>query len=315
MTGAGRNEHAETEQFLRDQYGSGIANVERLAAGGWSQAFSFERAGSKYVIRWSELAANFERDAFAATFGSDRLPIPEILEIGRQGDTCFAISPFVAGGYLEDLSEGQLADTLPSILAMFRALRDVDLSNTTGYGIWNRDGDGGYPSWKAFLLDDKNESPGSLIRGWRASLERSPLGTETYDRLWDEFAKLVEQCPEEKRLVHSDLLNRNVLVGDGKIRAVLDWGSSLYGDPLYDVAWFMFYEPWYPHFQELDLARRVLDDYLSHTATNESDIESRLLCYQLHIGLDSIAYNASKRDWVHAQEAADYTVRLAHEAV
>ena len=36
--------------------------------------------------------------------------------------------------------------------------------------------------------------------------------------------------PQERHLIHSDLLNFNVLVADDLISAVIDWGSSLYGD-------------------------------------------------------------------------------------
>jgi thiamine kinase-like enzyme len=38
-------------------------------------------------------------------------------------------------------------------------------------------------------------------------------------------------------LVHSDLLHYNVLVAADRVTAVLDWGSSLYGDFLFDLAW------------------------------------------------------------------------------
>ena len=73
----------ETEQFLQEKYGSGIGDVTQIGEGGWSLAFAFALEGARYVIRWSDVADNFERDAVAARFTSDDLPVPPIIEIGR----------------------------------------------------------------------------------------------------------------------------------------------------------------------------------------------------------------------------------------
>jgi hypothetical protein len=84
-------------------------------------------------------------------------------EIGRGLNKFFAFSPFVEGTYLEALSCAELENVLPSLLKMLRALRAIDLSSTTGFGFWNKDGKGSHDSWRAFLLDDKNESEVSLF--------------------------------------------------------------------------------------------------------------------------------------------------------
>ena len=171
---------SETEQFLQEKYGSGIADVTQIGEGGWSLAFAFVLEGARNVIRWSDVADNFERDAVAARFTSDGLPVPPITEIGQGLHKFFAISPFVGGTYLEALSAAELENTLPSLLKMLRALRAIDLSGTAGFGFWNKDGKGSHDSWKAFLLDDKNESEGSLIKGWKANLEASSMGMDAY---------------------------------------------------------------------------------------------------------------------------------------
>jgi hypothetical protein len=109
---------SETEQFLQEKYGCGIAEVTHIGEGGWSLAFAFVLEGARHVIRWSDAADNFERDAVAARFTSNDLPIPPITEIGRGLQTYFAISPFVSGNYLEALSAAELENTLPSLLKM-----------------------------------------------------------------------------------------------------------------------------------------------------------------------------------------------------
>lgn len=301
---------SETEQFLQEKYGSNIAEVKKLGSGAWSHAFSFVNGKDKNVIRWSDMSDNFERDAHAASFDRDGLPIPQIIDFGRGLNKFFAISPFVDGTFLETLSESELDRATPSILKMVRALRSVDLSTASGFGFWNKDGKGSYSSWKEFLLDDKNKSQDSLIKGWKANLENSSMGTDAYERLWGKCVPLVEKCPEDRSLVHSDLINRNVLTAGSNISAVLDWGSSFYGDSLYDIAWFMFYEPWYPNFRKVNVPQKLLEGFKADPTTNKVNIDNRMLCYMLHIGLDSIAYNSFKEDWKHAQEAADYTLKI-----
>ena len=301
---------AETARFLTERYGSGVSNVRRIGEGAWSQAYAFEHGGAMRVIRFSWFADNFERDAFAARFASDDLSIPAIAEIGQVRGHYYAVSPFVDGNYLERLSAVELESTLPSLLGMLRALRRVDLSGTRGFGIWDGSGHAPHAAWRSFLLDDKDDSAGSLIKGWRANLAASPLGVDAFERLWSRFERLVERCPDDRRLVHSDMVNGNVLVAHGKITAVLDWGSSMFGDPLYDVAWFVFYQRFFPVYGEIDLAHILLDDFRADPAVNTTDLVDRLRCYLMHIGLDSIAYNASRENWPDAQEAAEYTEKL-----
>ena len=74
---------SETAQFLQEKYGSGIVDIKQIGEGGWSLAFAFVHKGASYVIRWSDVADNFERDAVAARFTSNDLPVPPIIEIGR----------------------------------------------------------------------------------------------------------------------------------------------------------------------------------------------------------------------------------------
>jgi hygromycin-B 4-O-kinase len=298
---------SDTARFLKEWYGPSVTGIRPLGAGAWSQAFAFRHDGVEQVMRWSRFADNFARDAFAARFGSDALPIPEITARGKVGDLFYAVAPFAEGAYLERLPRDELERTLPALLELLHGLRRVDLADTSGFGIWNGEGIAPHSTWRGFLLDDKDDSVGSLITGWRANLAASPLGMEPFERLWRRFEPLVERCPDERQLVHSDTLNGNVLAAGGRITALLDWGSSFFGDALFDVAWFVFYQPWFPQFGQVDMTRRLLDDYRADPQTNKDDLDARLRCYLTYIGLDSIAYNAFRKNWPNAQEAADYT--------
>ena len=45
-----------------------------------------------------------------------------------------------------------------------------------------------------------------------------------------------------------------MLVADGKITAVLDWGCGMYGDFLYDLAHLTFAPLWFPAWGAIDFA-------------------------------------------------------------
>jgi aminoglycoside phosphotransferase (APT) family kinase protein len=40
----------------------------------------------------------------------------------------------------------------------------------------------------------------------------------------------------EQRFVHGDLIPGNVIVRDGRLSALIDWGSAAYGDPAQDLS-------------------------------------------------------------------------------
>lgn len=300
----------ETEQFLQSKYGISNYNVQKLGAGVWSYAYLFEQDGVKKVIRWGDVPDNFERDAFASRFNSSGLPIPRILDIGEHLGKFYAISPYVSGSFLEELLPEDLKSTLPSLRLMLQKLRSTDISFTQGYGFFDNQGTGSHNSWKEFLLDDKNESNGSLIHGWKEILQASEMGMSAYDNLWNKFRALIDFCPEDRRLVHSDTVNRNVLAEKGEITAVLDWGSGFIGDPLYDIAWIKFCEPWTPYFKSAYVVESLMDDYRADPNANQEHVDERMQCYLLNIGAGSLTYNAFRRDWKVAKDIVEYTNKI-----
>ncbi len=301
----------DTIQFLQDSFGPDIAELTLLSGGDWSQAYSFVHQHKKYVLRWCHSSETFEKDAFASRLSSAAMPVPRVVAAGVKFDTHFAITEFAPGKFIDTLNAAELNSMLPALLNLFDALRTADLANTTGYGAWDKDGRGSHQSWQDFLLDVKTKNDDfSFFHDWRAKLAKSPVGAESFDRLYARFETLVDQCPEDRQLIHSDLLHYNLLVADAKISAVIDWQCSIYGDALYDVAWFLFYEPWYPEFIKVNLGQKLMAHFATETANN-AHLNARLLCYQLHIALDSIIYNTAKGDWDALQEVVDY----AHKVV
>lgn len=115
--------------------------------------------------------------------------------------------------------------------------------------------------------------------------------------------------PRERHLVHSDLLHWNVLVEDDTVTGLLDWGSSIYGDFVYDIAWLTFWWPWYPQWKEIDVAHEVRAHY-ARTGLVVASFSERLRCYELRIGLGDLNWYLSRGDDVNLERVAKRIDRL-----
>jgi hygromycin-B 4-O-kinase len=298
------------EAFLANRYGADIEDVAPLGMGVWSKAFAFRRLDRNYVIRFGAHREDFEKDRLAARFACAALPIPRVVEMGETAGGYYAISERVYGDTIDDVGEAQMLTLLPALFAAFDAARLADLSGTTGYGGWGADGNAPFPSWRAALLDIANDRPGDRIHGWRERLAASAVGSGPFDAAYRRLQALTFYVPEDRHLIHSDLLHYNVLVEGDRITGVLDWGCALYGDFLYDLAWFCFWQPWYSAWQGIDFVA----EYLRHCAAISLDVprfDQRLRACQIHIGLAGQAYQAYAGDWTNLQETARRTLEVA----
>jgi hygromycin-B 4-O-kinase len=260
-----------------------------LRAGEWSKVFGFRKGGVEYVARFSKYREDFDKDAHMARYSSAALPIPPITEIGETADGYYAISKRVTGGYIDDLDAEGMRRVLPSLWAALDAMRAIDLSSYTGFGGWNR-GRGRRPTWRDALLTIHDHDPG---RGgeWREALARSPVGTAPYDAALERMRPLVDHCPEIRHVIHDDLLHFNVLVAADGITAVLDWGSSTWGDFLYELGMITFWWPYYTRWTGIDI-RAEAQAHFRDIGLEIPDFDARLRCYQLRTGLSGLGYQA-----------------------
>ena len=120
---------------------------------------------------------------------------------------------------------------------------------------------------------------------------------------------LASRQPEVRHLIHADLMNRNVLVDREHIAAVLDWGSALYGDFLFDLAWLWFWAPWSSGWDAIDFRAEAARHYET-TGFAVPAFEERVRACALYIGLDGMAYQAWKGGWSELQATAARLVQV-----
>jgi hygromycin-B 4-O-kinase len=294
---------------LVSRFGDGVRDVVRAARqGDWSVAYFFRVDDRHFVVRFARWRDNFETDRAMVAHSSADLPIPRVVEIGDACGYQYAVSERAFGAVLEELDAGAMRRAFPSVLRMLDALREVDVSASTGYGGVIRGGDGDCASWRGHLRRVGEDPPG-LTHGWRARLATRPDAERAFDAAHAGFAALVPSMPELRHLVHSDLLYGNVLVADDHVSGVFDWGCAMYGDFLYDVAWLSFFAPWFPGLDAVDVRRSVREH---HDAVGlvVPDFDDRMRCYETHVGLACQAYQALIGDWEQVDRTARRTAAV-----
>jgi hygromycin-B 4-O-kinase len=295
--------------FLKDHLQSRAKNVEALNGGDWSAAYAYVLESKEYVIRFAATDEDFKKDQKVGNYATPKLHVPKIVEIGEALRGYFAISERNHGIFLDDLDGEQMRRTLPSLLSSLDEIREIDLSDTEGYGWWEVKGVASCSTWQEPLISGFEDKPSDRTYGWRKKLESSPTGAAAFDRIRAMLETLVVDLPGDRYVIHNDLLYRNVLVEDSHISVIIDWGNSMYGDFLYDIALLIYYWSWFPKWKDIDIKQAVFTHYKS-IGLKVPDIEKRLLSYQIHIGLDGIKYAAFTENWDHLKRKTEQTLNL-----
>ena len=229
--------------WLRDR---GLEVVEPLSAqvisGGRSNLTFFvsDDCGRRWVLRRPpfgpllEGAHDVGRECRVVSALADTpVPVPRVLGCDLDADNVpFYVMEEVVGLVLRDgataaatLTQGSHHRIGPALARTLAALHSVD-PDTVGLGTLGR-GVGYLP--RQISLWQRH--------GARYRVTASLAADEVRDRL---LATLPEQ--REVRLIHGDFRLDNAIISpDGDVRAILDWELCTRGDPLADLAIFLYY--------------------------------------------------------------------------
>jgi aminoglycoside phosphotransferase (APT) family kinase protein len=177
-------------------------------------------------------ALHFEIEAWAAnTARAAGLPVPEV----RHVDLTRTRLP-VDLEIIEAAPGVPLADAPAPVplAALGRAVRRLHEVAMAGFGLLLPDGSGpprgACDSWPEFLCTNLEAHVAACRH------DGALTAAEAADALACHRDAEAGLGAHSGALLHGDLANRNVLIADGRLSAVLDWEDSLAGDPIFDVA-------------------------------------------------------------------------------
>lgn len=271
---------SEAEDFLNSYFKTTRIKVESLSGGEESKAFVFDFKDSKYVLRvtWHGVLG-YQKDKIAyENFSSRKLLIPEIIDVGDvNSDISFAISRRARGKTLNNFSNDEIDRLVKEIVRAVSFLHNVATPGT-GYGGWGTNKEGKFSSWREYLehcLDQDEEEVS----------DKFFYDKDFHEQLNEELRSLIDLCPEERVVLHNDLGALNMLSDGNGLTALIDWGDSMYGDPLKDVACLSFW------FNKHNFSRAFRDHYEEEGKIPEN-FDERIKCYMLLIGYGSLWFYA-----------------------
>lgn len=211
-----------------------------LIAGGHSNlTYRFvDRSGAAYVLRRPPLGNVLEsahdmgrEHRIVHALQGSKVPVPPIMGLCRDAQVNGA--PFYVMGYVSGdvLHDAEAAEAVPAaqrrsigmqVIKVLAQLHAVD-PDAVGLGDLGRK--------EAYLARQLKR----WNRQWEASKTHEIPEMEETSRI------LAQTMPEQvgAAIVHGDYRLGNMIVGDGKIQAVLDWELCTLGDPLADLGYLL----------------------------------------------------------------------------
>jgi len=280
---------SEVGDWLRSYHGEPISELQSMAGGYWSSAFSYRLGQQALVLRLGESGEGYRIDKQAQRFSSKALPIPEVLDVGRALNHEFAISRRHWGGFIEVAPQERSSSVCISLANLLTALRANKALDHRAANV----------EWYA--------SPGEGAKSWHDWLRMGVAGNaETHALFPPTMQKIEELLPlvtERRELVHGDLLHQNVLISEepaSAVTGVFSWKCSALGDFLYDVAWCTLWSPWF-EVLDADLLWQLTLDANDLTASDLQHAHERHYCYELQIALSHIGWFITSKDSANLQ--------------
>ena len=186
---------------------------------------------------------------------------------------------------MNELEPSMYKEAIPAVMDMLFALWRVDMSDTSGFGWFNSNGEAGYQSWTDHLQRIGDEEPEDFYGCWHRLFDETFLDRRLFEHYLERMSSLLSRMPTIRGLVHGGFGYGNVLVDKGSVTALLDWCDARVGDPVFDIAYMDFW----PSGHDLLTA---YESSCSAAGLPLPAFADRVLCYKYYDGLDALRFFA-----------------------
>ena len=273
---------SDLTDHIYQNFSSVASNFIRIHGGERSIAYSFSVNGKDFIIRINREIEGFQKDKNSYEDFQHVIPVPKILKIGPYQSGYYAISEKAKGSALDD--NKQLTPALvEDIFSILDAIH-IKAKKDDKYGLIDSTRKAHFTSWEEYLFKDYIlvvKENGSYYT-WKEIYAKSKKHVEEFKNIERRIRELIKYIPNEKYFVHGDFGGSNLIVERDRVTAVIDWSESMYGDFLFDIAYYAFWRG----------DRELIIKYKNYCEKKGRVIpyfEERILCHQLFIGLHSLA--------------------------
>lgn len=228
-------------RFLGDEFGGvfTVSGVTSVSAGARRRniLLDAESADQRLELVATVVPAVVQQVPVSAEAGvrelvrSHGVPVPRIRGVCE--DVSYVGAPFM-------LSERVAGETVPRrVLRLVQARPDRDeVGSQLGRAMGRLHGIDSEAAPSA-LPGDEGENPAAvMLDQMRAAVASLLPDRPVFAHTLAWLTERIPLPPPRRSLVHTDIRNGNVIVGEEGLRAILDWeGTCRFGDPMRDVAW------------------------------------------------------------------------------
>ena len=245
-------------------------NMLNMIEGDTSQTYYFETEDKKLVIQTSKDIQGYKKEAYIYKLFSQIINVRKVLKMDKvENDIYYCITEYIDAKRLQDLESKELTKNVKYIMKIFKTLAEIKIPENIGFGYFNSEGIANFKTWVEYI--------NAVIYEYQwSSVDLYGKGLTT--KCIDEIKKYNNILDNKKSLIHGDFGSSNVLNNDDYVY-LIDWGLSLYGDPLYEVANVLF---WNENCL-IPLIDEIKKEYL-----NDENTIIRIYIYILRIGLEEI---------------------------
>jgi aminoglycoside phosphotransferase (APT) family kinase protein len=222
--------------LVRSASGSTVGTQSRIIGGEGNEVWAITtRSGDDLILRVSR-STTFAAELWA-TEQARRMgvPVPEVLLVEDAVPTddmqvAIWIHRTIHGQPLDTLREEQTTRRLTADAGELLAL--IHTVSTSGYGPIDAQGRGQLNGFSAYLSWDDRAADAALANGIsRTDVDEAAQLLETYQHVW----------ATPPHLLHGDWLPEHILIQDGTVAGIIDFGNTRSGDPAYDIAYWQFF--------------------------------------------------------------------------
>lgn len=255
--------------------------------------FLVDEKNNRYVVK---VGSGTESDVEAYRIivkNKLNLPVPKVYFNKKYEDTFIAVFEEIPYPMLESIAPSEMGKYVPSMIDTLNIIHSIK-SERTGYLTDKQE----KRTWGEFHLSKFNGTDDYL--DWGKISKRESLDSGLILSSVEKYIKSFDKAyipMNEYSLLHTDYNQRNLFVNpkSKKISGIIDWGESMFGDPLYDFARVRMLL-W--HF---NLGKEVVDEYygLMNYSPEQRKLHdlywtSRVIEYLAYYSEESTEFNDSR---------------------